>query len=110
MSDPAADLQFIQDLFNRISNDFELLESNVRSLPAASKPNTHQASIENLAWQRDYFVQEADRVGQLLVDTSALYLSLGTLRSRIDRFIEDTGAYSLMTSSSVLRTYPGEVK
>ncbi len=94
-SDLAADAEFIRDLVNRIKSDFETLEANVRNLPVASNPNTHQASLESLLLQRDYFLQEADRIGQLLVDTAAFHLSLDRLRSTVDRFIEDTGAYSL---------------
>ena len=90
-SDLAADAEFIRDLVNRIKSDFETLEANVRNLPVASNPNTHQASLESLLLQRDYFLQEADRIGQLLVDTAAFHLSLDRLRSTVDRFIEDTG-------------------
>ena len=94
-SDLAAEAKFIKKLATQIKNDFETLEDNVRNLPAAWSPNTHQASLESLIRQRDHCFQDADRLGQLLMDTAAFHLSLDRLRSRVDHFVDDTGAYSL---------------
>ena len=97
-SDLAAEAKFIKKLATRIKEDFETLENNVRNLPMPSNPNTHRAPLENLLLQRDHCFQHVDRLGQLLMDTAAFHLSLARLRSRVDRFIEDTGAYSLNAS------------